>query len=126
MVSAKAPTMSQSSSPMVMAVVVILSIFLASMAFAAAEEVIQQVSANGSRNLPPFTVKDGWEVRWDFTGSDSGITIFIHDVSSGNPIEIAASQTKAGSGSSYQAKGGKYYLKVTAVGDWTISVVQLP
>ena len=36
---------------------------LAVPAYAADEQIIQQVSANGTRNLRPFTVKDGWEIR---------------------------------------------------------------
>jgi hypothetical protein len=28
-------------------------------------QVVQQVSANGQRNLRPFTVKDKWEIQWD-------------------------------------------------------------
>lgn len=40
------------------------------MALAAEEEIVQQLTANGSRTTRPFTVKDGWEVRVWSSASD--------------------------------------------------------
>lgn len=34
--------------------------------------------------------------------------------------------TAPGSGSSYQPRGGTYYLGVNGMGDWTVTVIQLP
>lgn len=90
---------------------------------AADEQVLQQVSANGQRNLRPFTAKDKWEIQWDAKGTLLTITIFSAD---GKLSSVAATQDGPGSGSSYQAKGGEYYLQVTGTGEWTITVVQLP
>ena len=44
----------------------------------------------------------------------------------GNLPNVGASQTGPGTGSSYQPKGGSFYLNVAATGDWTVTVVQLP
>ena len=96
--------------------------FLSMTSIAADEEVILKVSANGKRNLQPFTVKDRWEVRWD---AKDRLSIWIHGMG-GDALEHAASQLKAGSGTSFQPKGGQYYLAVNGAGDWTITVVQLP
>lgn len=85
--------------------------------------VLQEVSANGQRNLRPFTVKDKWEIQWDSKGTLLTITLFTAD---GKTSSIAASQDGPGSGSSYQPKGGEYFLQVTGTGAWTIKVVQLP
>jgi len=87
------------------------------------EQVIQQVSANGQRNLRPFAVKNKWEIQWDSKGTLLTITVFDAD---GEIIGIAATQQGAGKGSSYQAKGGNYYLQVNGTGEWTVTVVQLP
>lgn len=88
-----------------------------------AEEILQRESANGSRNLRPFTAKDGWELRWDAKGD--GFTVALH-ASNGSPVDRLASQHKPGSGSSYYPKGGTYYLSIISGGDWTVTVVQLP
>ena len=85
--------------------------------------VLQEVSANGQRNLRPFTVKDKWEIQWDSKGTLLTITLFTAD---GKTSSIAASQDGPGSGSSYQPKGGEYFLQVTGTGAWTIKMVQLP
>lgn len=102
----------------------ILSLMLTSAGLASAQEqVLQQVSVTGSRNLRPFSVKDRWEVRWDTKGM---ISIWIRSPKDGNPVAKAGSQDKAGSGSSFQPNGGEFYLSVTSDGDWTVTVVQLP
>jgi hypothetical protein len=86
-------------------------------------QVIQQVSANGQRNLRPFTVKDKWELQWDSKGSMLAITVYKAD---GTLFDVGPMQNKPGSGSSYQPKGGNYYLQVSGSGEWTVTVVQLP
>lgn len=88
-----------------------------------AEQVIVKESASGSRNMRPFTVQDGWEVRWDSTDR---LSIWLNDPK-GNPIAEAGNQPKAGTGQSYQAKGGTYFLSVIGgTSTWTITIVQLP
>ena len=87
------------------------------------EQVLQKVSANGQRNLRPFTAKDKWEIQWEAKGTLLTITIFSAD---GKLSNVAATQEGPGDGSSYQPKGGEYYLQVSGTGEWTITVVQLP
>lgn len=87
------------------------------------ELVVQEVSANGSRNLRPFTVKDRWEIRWRASGSVLTITVRHPD---GKLAAVGGSADKPGTGSSYQPKGGTYFLDVMGIGDWTVTVVQLP
>jgi hypothetical protein len=86
-------------------------------------QVVQQVSANGQRNLRPFTVQDKWEIAWDSKRPMLMIAVFNAD---GSMVGIAATQQGDGKGSSYQPKGGDYYLQVTGTGEWTVTVVQLP
>lgn len=88
-----------------------------------AEEVLQRESANGSRNLRPFTAKDGWELRWDAKGESFTVSLYAMN---GDPVDNLASQHKPGSGSSYYPKAGTYYLSIISGGDWTVTVVQLP
>lgn len=103
---------------------VLLGVISASMlpARASDEQVIQKLSANGQRNLRPFVVKDKWEIQWDSKGSNLSITIYGAD---GRVVDVAATQKGSGNGSSYQAKGGEYYLQVNGTGEWTVTVVQL-
>jgi len=84
-------------------------------------QIILKESANCSRNLRPFKVKDKWEVRWD---SSKDITVWLND-EKGQPLERLAS-SKAGSGSTFHPTGGSYFLKIISSGDWTITVIQLP
>ena len=61
------------------------------------------------------------------TGStDKGdiFQIFLH-TAKGDMEGLAANQQGSGKGSSYQAKGGQYYLQVNAIGSWDIHVVQI-
>lgn len=90
---------------------------------ASAEEVVQQAAASGTRNLRPFTVKDGWELRW--TASGPIFTVILH-APNGDPVDTIAVQTKPGPGATYYPTGGTYYLQISGAGDWSISVVQLP
>ncbi len=90
---------------------------------AAEGQVVQEFSGNGTRNLRPFKVRDHWEIRW--TVKDGDITIFLASPNEGLPQQ-AAGQDKPGSGSSYQPKGGTYFLRIVSTGDWTVTVVQLP
>lgn len=90
---------------------------------AADEDVVLSLTANGSRNTRPFNVKDGWEIRWDNKGPVLAIAVKTVD---GKLVAGGGSSTAPGSGQSFQPKGGKYFLDVTGMGDWTITVVQLP
>ena len=44
---------------------------------------------------------------------------------SGDLVGILANQQGTGKGASYQAKGGKYYIQVNAIGNWSINIVQI-
>ena len=99
---------------------VIIIATLSDVAFA--DEIIQQVSANGTRNLRPFTVVDNWEIQWD---SKAGIHIGIHRPD-GELVAEGGSSTKPGHGTSYHPRGGTYYLEVMSMDDWTVTVTQLP
>ncbi len=100
----------------------ILLCLVASLNVAAEEPVVFTQSANGSRALRPFTVKDHWETRWSSTKE---ITVWKLD-REGEPLERLAHTTIPGTGATYQAKGGTFSLKIVSQGEWTITVVQLP
>ena len=104
---------------------VLLAVYLvmASPASAADETVVLELAANGQRNTRPFTVRDRWEVRWDLRGEM--VTVMIRDPD-GKFVTAGGQQEKPGRGASYQPKGGTYYLDITGMGDWTVTVVQLP
>lgn len=97
--------------------------FWAAPSWSADETIVQQLSANGSRNTRPFTVKDRWEIRWENKGSI--LTVAVR-TAEGKLVAGGGSATAPGAGESFQPKGGTYYLDVTGTGDWSISVVQLP
>lgn len=80
-------------------------------------------SGSGSQAMRPFTVPDGWEVQWDFTGDI--LQIYLND-ESGEFSDIVANQQGSGSGASYQGRGGTYSVETNAIGDWTIRIVDIP
>lgn len=94
-------------------------------AIGSSEQLVIKVSANGTRNLQPFTVQDRWELRWNVKGESFSVMLFSAEGEPRGLLPIA-SQDGPGQGSTYYPKGGSYYLKILAKDDWTISVVQLP
>ena len=64
-----------------------------------------------------------WEVQWS---SDEFIQIFLSNADKEEAFpNIIANQIDSGSGSAYQPRGGSYYLKVNAAGNWRIKVVAI-
>jgi hypothetical protein len=89
----------------------------------AKETVVQMFSGSGYQNTRPFTVNDGWEIQWDARGDF--FQLFLNRADGETPADfLAANQLGSGGGACYQAKGGRYYLQVNAIGNWTISIVQ--
>jgi len=95
--------------------------FVSSSAFAQ-DSVVKEFSGSGGKNTRPFTVKDGWEIQWDAKGDIFQLFLYT---ANGDMVGVPANQQGSGKGSSYQAKGGQYYLQVNAIGNWAIKVVQI-
>jgi hypothetical protein len=89
------------------------------------ERTIQETSANGTRNTRPFTVQDRWELQWDAKG-ESFLVMLFTDTGERQGLLPIVRQEGPGKGESFYPKGGSYYLKILAKGDWTVRVVQLP
>ena len=85
------------------------------------EVVVAEFSGKGMNTTRPFTVDGSWEVQWS---SDDFIQIFL-EKAEGGLGDLVANQAETGSGSSYQPRGGRYYLKVNALGNWRITVVAM-
>lgn len=101
----------------------VLCIILAAVTFTAlAQSTVAEYSGNGLSNTRPFTVQDSWEVQWDANGDI--FQIYVYDTN-GNLIDIAANQMGPGTGASFLARGGSYYLQVNSIGRWSVRVVQL-
>jgi hypothetical protein len=94
--------------------------FVSGISFAQ-DTVVKEFSGSGGKNTRPFTVKDGWEIQWDAKGDIFQLFLYT---ANGDMEGVPANQQGSGKGSSYQAKGGSYYLQVNAIGNWAIKVVQ--
>jgi len=103
-----------------MIVLIGIIIFVSINAFAQ-DTLVKTFTGSGGKNTRPFTVKNGWEIQWDAKGDIFQLYLYT---ANGDMIGVPANQQGSGKGSSYQAKGGKYYLQVNAIGNWTIKVVQ--
>jgi len=95
--------------------------FVSGSAFAQ-DTVVKEFSGSGGKNTRPFIVKDGWEIQWDANGDIFQLFLYT---ANGDIKGVPANQQGSGKGSSYQAKGGSYYLQVNAIGNWAIMVVQI-
>lgn len=110
-------------------VLAILALLVAAPSWAVDETIVFSQSANGTRTLRPFEVKAQWEIRWQ-SADPIAVTVFRADGKENDPLSklpvASGSQTKGGKGSTYVPQGGHYYLQIMSMGEWTISVVQLP
>lgn len=83
---------------------------------------IIQLKESGLKTTRPFTTNSPWEIQWDAKGDYFSAIIFNPD---GSLFDVAANQEGPGKSSSYQPNGGRYYIKVSAVGNWEIIVVEV-
>lgn len=83
---------------------------------------IASFEGSGGKNTRPFTVPSGWEIQWDAKGDMFQLYLYTAE---GEIIGVPANQQGSGTGNSYQAKGGEYYLHVNALGDWTIKIAKV-
>lgn len=90
--------------------------------FAADEQIVTELTGNGSRTTRPFTVKDGWEIRWTATNE---LSLFLLDTQ-GQALEALGHSMGDAGGATYHAKGGTYSLRIASNAHWTVRVVQLP
>ncbi|WP_447978990.1 hypothetical protein [Candidatus Nitrospira bockiana] len=92
------------------------------------EAVVLDVVGSGNRTLEPFTVTNGWELRWEFRGEfeRSLFQVFVNKVSGSVPNLPVDGFTHHGPGSGRHRmeEGGTYYLKVVGMGGWHLTVVQ--
>lgn len=79
-------------------------------------------SGSGAKNTRPFTVNGRWEIRWNARGSIFQLFLYSED---GTMLGVPANQQGAGTGSSFQPRGGTYYLQVNAIGSWNLEIVPL-
>lgn len=79
-------------------------------------------SGSGGKNTRPFEVDGRWEIQWDAEGSIFQLYLYSAD---GSLLGVPANQQGPGRGSSFQPRGGRYYLQVNAIGAWEIRIVPL-
>lgn len=103
--------------------IVPLLLFVAAAGHALGQEIVAEFTGNGLSNTRPFTVRNGWEIQWSANGEI--FQVYVFDLA-GELVGVAANQMGPGSGTSFNARGGTYYLQVNAMGSWAVRVVQLP
>ena len=89
---------------------------------APADIVIGEFSGSGTRNTRPFTPRSPWEIQWNAEGDIFHVSVYS---ATGDRVGVAANQQGAGDGASYQPRPGTYFLKVNALGKWSIQVVEV-
>ena len=88
----------------------------------AGETTVMELTGSGLKNTRPFQVDGPWELQWDAKGPLFIVRIYNPD---GSIAAAAANQQGPGKGSSYQPKGGHYYLQINALGNWQVKVIEI-
>jgi hypothetical protein len=93
---------------------------------ALAEDVlVAEYSGKGVQTTRPFTVDGPWEVQWSSDCLNLAIYLKKSDEAGHASADLIANQSK-GSGSSYQPRGGSYFLEIHGVvGTWRVKVVAI-
>jgi len=123
------PAASQRIAHLVRAGTTTLVLLLAWLGPARAEQVVQEASGKGHQHLQPFTVRDGWELRWEAIGNDTILQIVVDKLGGAGrdmPIDTVTVEAPA-TGKKFFEKGGTYYIRVIGIGGaWKVTVVQVP
>ncbi len=105
-----------------MSVVLCCWVLLAGVAFGGGEQIVEELTGDGSLTTRAFTVEDGWEVRWTATND---LSLSLLDAEGHSLKALGHSIGNAG-GATYRAKGGTYSLGISSNAHWTVTVVQVP
>lgn len=80
---------------------------------------VLQLEGAGNQSTEPFTVRPGWRIDWQNTGDQ-----FLMAITGDRDFGTVVEQQEPGSGVTSPTGGGTYRIDVTAVGEWSITVVQ--
>jgi hypothetical protein len=86
-------------------------------------DVVAEYSGSGIQTTRPFTVDGPWEIRWRATGDV--FQIYVYQGSSRVPYDVAANDICPCRGRDYQPQGGSFRLDINAIGEWTVTIVQV-
>ena len=89
---------------------------------AAAEEIIKEYSGTETVSSEPFTVTDGWEIRWETKGQYLQILL---NTDKNVPLEMPIQQMGPGSGTYHHAEGGTFILDMNASGEWKVTIMDV-
>ena len=103
-------------------IIVLSCVLLLLNTIAFSDTVIKSFSGTGMQTTRPFEVNGPWECQWKAKGMLFQIELYTAD---GSLVNIIANQLGSGNGSSYQPKGGKYYIEINSIGDWKVNIVQI-
>jgi hypothetical protein len=81
---------------------------------------VKEWTGNGVKQTETFTVGNEWRIDWTNNGADYlGVTI---KDATGGYVGLVANTTTAGSDTSFQHKGGTFYLEISGTGSWKVGV----
>ena len=80
-----------------------------------ASKVLETFEGPHNKNTPVFLAKPNWQIKYHALEPDRHFSIVVHG-ENGEYIDLAANEIGPKEGLYFQARGGKYYLEVTAVG----------
>ena len=84
----------------------------------AERDVVAESNGDGDQETKSFTVKEGWEIRWETTGASLQVAI-----TGDRDFGTVVNQVGAGGGATYPVGSGTFRLVIKARGPWTIKVV---
>ena len=79
---------------------------------------VAQFTGDGDQDTNDFTVKEGWEIRWETTGAT-----FKFAITGTQDLGTVVDHPGEGGGSTFPTGSGTFRIHVTAQGQWTIRIV---
>lgn len=79
-------------------------------------------SGSSTMTTRPFHVDGAWELQWT---SDGFMSMTLHRMD-GDETKLVAMAAERSASSSFQPKGGTFYLEIAAAAPWTAKIIRLP
>ncbi len=83
------------------------------------EGIVAEYKGEDDKITALYELEAPWEVHWESTGRIFQLYVYDED---DRRVEVAANKTRGGSGIYENSSSGSYYLEISAVGKWNLTI----